>query len=62
MKCGGLWWECKNPSRNMWNAGNQGVDAGNGVGMPPIRVELPGKLGKNVVKGEEMKHTRSEEG
>ena len=25
----------------MWNAGNQGVDAGNGVGIQPIRVELP---------------------
>ena len=46
----------------MWNAGNQGVDAGNGVGIQQIRLELPGKLGKNVVKGAEMRHTRSEEG
>ena len=36
-------WECKNPSANMQNAGNQGGNAENGVGMKQIRVELRGK-------------------
>ena len=40
----------------MWNAGNQCENAGNGVGMQRIRVELREILGKNVGYGAEMRH------
>ena len=46
----------------MRNAENQCGNARNGVGMQRIRVELSGKLGKNVDYGAEMRHTRSGEG
>ena len=45
----------------MWNAENQCGNARNGVGMQRIKVELRGKLGKNVDYGAEMRHTRSGE-
>ena len=45
----------------MQNAENQCGNARNGVGMQQIKVELCGKLGKNVDYGAEMRHTRSEE-
>ena len=54
-------WECKNPSENMQNAGNQGGNGANGVGMKQIRVELHGKLDKNVGKEAEMRDTGSGE-
>ena len=44
---------------NMRNVGNQYGNARNRVGMQRIRVELRGKLGKNVGCGAEMRHTRS---
>ena len=46
----------------VWNAEKIGGNAGNGVGMQRIRVDLRRKLGKNVEKGAEMRHTRSVEG
>ena len=54
-------WECKNPSENMQTAGNQGGNGANGVGMKQIRVELHGKLDKNVGEGAEMRDTGSGE-
>ena len=45
----------------MQNTGNQGGNAANGVGMKQIRLELHGKLDKNVGKGAEMRDTRSGE-
>ena len=42
--------------------GNQTRNPRNGVGMQRIRADLHGKLGKNVGKGVEMRHTRSGEG
>ena len=61
-ECGQSEWKCKKQSENMQNAGNQCGNAGNGAGMQQIRVELRGKLDKNVGYGAEMRHTRSEEG
>ena len=46
----------------MRNAENQCGNARNGVEMQLIKVELLGKLGKNVDYGAEMRHTRSGEG
>ena len=62
MKSGESWWECKNPSGNVWNSRNQGDNVGNGVGMQQISVKLRGKLGKSVRKGAEMRNARSGEG
>lgn len=45
----------------MQNARNQGGNGANGVGMKQIRVELHGKLDKNVGKGAEMRDTGSGE-
>ena len=45
----------------MQNGGDQSGNAGNGVGMKQVRVELFGKLDKNVGKGAEMRDTRSGE-
>ena len=55
-------WDCKKLSEDMRNAENQCRNARNGVGMQRIRVELRGKLGKNVDYGAEMRHTGSGEG
>ena len=41
--------------------GNQTRNPRNGVGMQRIRADLHGKLGKNVDKGVETRHTRSGE-
>ena len=45
----------------MQNGGDQSGNAGNGVRMKQVRVELFGKLDKNVGKGAEMRDTRSGE-
>ena len=55
-------WECKKLSEDIRNAENQCGKARNGVGMQRIRVELRGKLDKNVDYGAEMRHTRKGEG
>ena len=52
-------WEGKKLRENMRNVGNQYGNARNRVKMQRIRVELRGKLGKNVGYGAEMRHTRS---